>query len=156
MMIVILSGMYGLFAYSTLPVALSENRGELSEAQMLENIRSIDRQMFEAAQTLDHRDAGKIQAALVETGLEGGFWRRLTGRDPDGPTWRARQHLVTAGSNTDQVEALLDRKLTSLQQLRRHLHLRAMLEAWLYVHVPVTVALLAALAAHIISVFFYW
>ena len=31
-----------------------------------------------------------------------------------------------------------------------------MLEIWLYVHVPLTFALIAALSAHIISVFFYW
>jgi hypothetical protein len=30
------------------------------------------------------------------------------------------------------------------------------LEVWLYIHVPLTFALIAALAAHIIAVFFYW
>jgi hypothetical protein len=34
--------------------------------------------------------------------------------------------------------------------------LRALLDIWLYVHVPVTIALIAALTAHIISVFYYW
>ena len=34
--------------------------------------------------------------------------------------------------------------------------LKAMLEIWLYVHVPATFALIAALIAHIVSVFFYW
>ena len=33
---------------------------------------------------------------------------------------------------------------------------KALLEFWLYVHVPATFALIAALMAHIISVFFYW
>jgi hypothetical protein len=31
-----------------------------------------------------------------------------------------------------------------------------MLEIWLYIHVPFTFALIAALTAHIVSVFFYW
>jgi hypothetical protein len=31
-----------------------------------------------------------------------------------------------------------------------------MLEIWLYLHVPLTFALIAALVAHIVSVFFYW
>jgi len=31
-----------------------------------------------------------------------------------------------------------------------------LLEVWLFVHVPLTFVLLAALFAHIISVFFYW
>ena len=36
------------------------------------------------------------------------------------------------------------------------MRLRALLEVWLFVHVPLTVALLAALTAHIVSVFYYW
>jgi hypothetical protein len=36
------------------------------------------------------------------------------------------------------------------------MRLKALLEIWLYVHVPATFALLAALAAHIVSVFYYW
>ena len=33
---------------------------------------------------------------------------------------------------------------------------KALLDIWLYVHVPLSFALLGALIAHIISVFFYW
>ena len=33
---------------------------------------------------------------------------------------------------------------------------KALLEIWLYIHVPLTIALLAALIAHIVSVFYYW
>ncbi len=32
----------------------------------------------------------------------------------------------------------------------------AFLEAWLFVHIPATFALLAALMAHVVSVFTYW
>jgi hypothetical protein len=31
-----------------------------------------------------------------------------------------------------------------------------MLEVWLFIHIPLTIALIAALAAHVISVFYYW
>lgn len=33
---------------------------------------------------------------------------------------------------------------------------QAIMEIWLYIHVPVSVTLLAALIGHIVSVFFYW
>jgi hypothetical protein len=33
---------------------------------------------------------------------------------------------------------------------------RARLGFWLYIHVPFTIALLVAMMAHIIAVFFYW
>ena len=51
---------------------------------------------------------------------------------------------------------LLSQKEVALARLRQHLRIRALLEIWLYVHVPLTFALIAALSAHIISVFFYW
>jgi hypothetical protein len=36
-----------------------------------------------------------------------------------------------------------------LARMRRHLRLKGWLQAWLYVHVPMTFALIAALSAHI-------
>ena len=43
-----------------------------------------------------------------------------------------------------------------MERIRQQMRIRALLEVWLYVHVPLTFALIAALAAHIVSVFFYW
>ena len=56
----------------------------------------------------------------------------------------------------DQVVQLLEKKAAALQRLRGYVQRRALLEIWLYVHVPLTFATIAALSAHIISVFFYW
>jgi hypothetical protein len=41
-------------------------------------------------------------------------------------------------------------------RIRGAMRIRALLEVWLYIHVPVTFALIAALTVHVISVFFYW
>ena len=41
-------------------------------------------------------------------------------------------------------------------RVNRDITLRARMNIWLYVHVPLTVGLLAALVAHVFSVFFYW
>ena len=43
-----------------------------------------------------------------------------------------------------------------LERLRAYLRLRAWTEAWLVVHVPLSLALLGALLAHILAVFTYW
>jgi len=59
-------------------------------------------------------------------------------------------------AETQKVLSLLRKREAQLDQIRRHLRLRAMLEVWLYIHVPVTIALLGALTAHIVSVFYYW
>ncbi len=66
-----------------------------------------------------------------------------------------------AGSSQDNENAqkLLDliahrRDLTS--RINRDIRLHAQMQIWLYFHVPLTFALLAALLAHILSVFIYW
>ena len=43
-----------------------------------------------------------------------------------------------------------------MKQLSEDLKLQAILEIWLYAHIPLSVALLAALVVHIVTVFLYW
>jgi hypothetical protein len=164
MMFVILSGLWGIAVYATLPAALSTNRDEMTEAQMLESLRAIDRQLHDAAQPLSHEMAQVVQSSLEQDAFGGSAWNRLTGSYPrcatSGALARIRVHTgprADLGNDPlEKVDTLLERKQAMLSRLRRHLKLRALLEIWLYVHVPATIALLAALTAHIISVFFYW
>jgi len=48
------------------------------------------------------------------------------------------------------------RKQELVSRARRAVKLKARLDIWLYIHVPLTIALLAALTAHTVSVFYYW
>ena len=50
----------------------------------------------------------------------------------------------------------LSRKQEVLARARRDIRFKALMDLWLYFHVPVSFALLAALTAHIVSVFYYW
>ena len=164
MVLVIVSGMWGVWAYAMLPQALSDNRQSMTETQMLDAIRAVDRQLHDAAQPLDMRQSRLVAASLDQDPFAGGLLTRLRGRDRRCVTERAfrafRRDAAQQPEGVDpavrRVEELLDRKKASLSQLRRHLRLKAMLEIWLYIHIPVTFVLIAALAAHIISVFFYW
>jgi hypothetical protein len=51
---------------------------------------------------------------------------------------------------------LIATRRNQLRRLRRDVQIRGWLEIWLYVHVPVTLALIGTLIAHVVSVFFYW
>lgn len=160
MMLVILSGLYGVIVYATLPAALSNNRNEMTQMQMLEAIRAFDRQLHSAAQPLTPADTAPVLAALDEDPFAGGIVARLSGRYASCATGAALAAL-SASSSSDaeargKVIGLLKQKQAALARLRAHLRIRALLEIWLYVHVPLTFALIAALSAHIISVFFYW
>jgi len=162
MMIVIASGVFGIAAYASLPQALSANRGETTQIQMLDNLRMIDRQLNEAAQPLDTEGAAIVQMALSDDPFGGGLIARLTGRYGKCGT-RAALAAVRAHPNRseaevdplDHVEVLLERKRSSLARIRKHLRLKALLEVWLYVHVPLTFALIAALFVHIVAVFYF-
>ena len=163
MVLVIVSGIYGVTVYALLPAALSNNREEMTEPQMIEALAAVDRQLEEAAQPLERRWTEPVLAALSESAFSDGLWRRLAGGGRgSGPTAAAIEALNLAASDEAddpallRVEALLQRRRAQLERIRRHLRLKALLEVWLYVHVPATFALLAALTAHVVSVFLYW
>ena len=102
----------------------------------------------------------RLLAALDEDPFAGGIMARLSGRYPRCATAAALGALRLSRSSgaeaREKVVGLLSQKEAALARLRQHLRIRALLEVWLYVHVPLTFALIAALSAHIISVFFYW
>lgn len=163
MMIVIASGIFGIAAYATLPQALSANRGETTQIQMLDNLRMLDRQLNDAAQPLPHDAAAIVQMSLDDDPFGGGLFARLSGHYPKCGTRRALELVRAYPSRReaevdplDHVEVLLERKRSSLSRIRKHLRLKSLLEIWLHIHVPLTFALIAALFVHIVSVFYYW
>ena len=66
-----------------------------------------------------------------------------------------QQEMTRVDSLSDIYKNQVQR-LRALKQLRRYYHLRYWLELWLSVHVPLSFGLLAALIAHVLSVFIYW
>lgn len=164
MMIVIFSGIYGISAYATLPNDLSDNRAEMTKGQMVDAVYKIDRQLQLAAQPLKSEEADLVLDSTGINSFKAGLLRRLSGRYPNCLNRRAlnelRRRMATAtGEEAETLETvvnLLERKAAALGRIRRHMKIKALLEVWLFIHVPLTFALIAALAAHIISVFFYW
>ncbi|MCB2067759.1 MAG: hypothetical protein KDE15_14090 [Erythrobacter sp.] len=159
MILVIVSGIYGIAVYALLPAKLAENRKQMTKAEMLESLESIDRQLEAASQPLGREESDLVIAALEQDPFGFGLITRLSGRYGSCRTIRAL-NAFDRGSvhseDVDKVVKLLRRRRGQLEQIRRQMKLRALLDVWLYVHVPVTLALLAALTAHIISVFYYW
>jgi hypothetical protein len=66
---------------------------------------------------------------------------------------------AASDGKSESLRKLLDvltRKKTLASRVARDIQLQALMEIWLYVHVPLSIGLLAALTAHIVAVFFYW
>jgi hypothetical protein len=163
MMLVIGSGLFGIVAYARIPQAMSLNRAETTQAQMLDTLRGLDRQIHESAQPLGAAHAAIVRQSLENCDVAGSLRSRLTGLHPRCGNRAAlrelRDELRQNPPDKDmlaQIVFLLERKEATLAQARRHIRYKTLLEIWLYVHVPATFALIAALVAHIVSVFFYW
>ena len=56
----------------------------------------------------------------------------------------------------EQLVSEMTRLVSMTERVRLEFRLRALLKGWLVLHVPMSFALLAALTAHVISVFYLW
>lgn len=164
MVAVIVSGFYGVWAYLRHPRAITDTLGDDTLESLLLTIADLDRQARALALSLPDVVNRLVLAAAQGTRI-GGTWRQqLAGRDPKCPTAAAVAGLSTVGKTlrggearvNQQLYALMVRKQEQVARARRAVALKARLDLWLFIHVPLSVALLAALVAHVISVFFYW
>lgn len=111
------------------------------------------------------RDGSDIAISRVKAAIE---QRETQMGVPAAPSMQAGQTMLVmvdflAGKADDkQSEALrklidmLSRKRSLASRVARDIQYQAIMEIWLYIHVPLSVTLLAALIGHIVSVFFYW
>ncbi len=180
MMLVVLSGLYGVFIYTKYPERISDNRGGASRPEMFDQLDDIDSRSIRVAKDLPAPFGELVQSGATRTQLGGTLWSRLRGQDnstvvlpnqgqsnavPNAGQEAAMDWLADEQSRaTDpdsaakigELSALLRNKRRLLRQLREDLRLQAAMEIWLYFHVPLTAGLLMALVAHIVTVFLYW
>jgi hypothetical protein len=164
MCVVIASGLFGVFCYVRFPELITKNRGGMTMRQMLGSIATLDEQLRVAALPLDEATAAVIERAIETSAIGGSVLRQLSGRYPDCTTAAALAHFQADGVEVPpeledawrQVHVLLDEKMALLGRVRRDISYKAMMDLWLYLHVPLTFMLLVALLAHIFSVFFLW
>ena len=180
MMLVVLSGLYGVFIYSKYPERISDNRGGASRPELFDQLDDIDSRSNRVAKDLPAPFGELVQSGATRTQLGGTLWSRLRGQDnstvvlpnqgqsngvPNAGQEAAMDWLADEQSRaTDpdsaakigELSGLLRNKRRLLRQLREDLRLQATMELWLYFHVPLTAGLLMALVAHIVTVFLYW
>lgn len=155
MCVVIASGVFGVVCYFRYPTLMTENRGSATMPQMLGRIAALNDELRAVAIALDDRTADLVERATQTTEIGGPFWRQLSGRYPDCATAAALAGIDGTPA-TRQVRLLLDEKAQLLMRARRDISYKATMDIWLYLHVPLSFALLAALLAHVVSVFFLW
>jgi len=168
MMLVIVSGFFGVYAYLRYPELMTDNlTGETLETMLLK-IADLDRKCRRLALDLpDEINAVVMKATRSsprELAVGNNFRRQITAVKAFCPTHAACDVLMHAGVHLTPEQARINgqllsemtRKSTLIDRVRRDMRFRALMRIWLYMHVPLSFALLAALIAHILSVFYYW
>jgi hypothetical protein len=180
MCLVIVSGVFGVYTYLAHPRAIAENRAGGARSVLFSELFDLDRQARALAEQTDSSVALAVSSSIERTAIGGRASVQLLGIDR---SWfmRTIQSRATLVPNPDQrgvidfvaerlpradkkaeVTALqelvivLCRRQAVLRRIRRDVRLHAALKAWLYVHVPLSIALLGALLVHIVVTFIYW
>lgn len=182
MCVVIVSGVYGLYAYLRLPRRLAAVHAGRRREDWLTALNRIDDEMRRAAQQADATTLAVVESAIDRTTLGGGVLAQVLGRDhsrmldpaaqPAGSRTcsnRFQQPLldylaarVPQARKRDEAAALQGllglaaQRARALAVLRASVALQARLQIWLYLHIPLTIGLIAALLVHILVVFLYW
>jgi hypothetical protein len=185
MLLVIFSGFFGVYAYLRYPSLMTRNRANTTRDAMLEEIRDLDQQALALADKIDRNIHDVVLRSIQHTRLGGGIWAQLRARDDSAQALASLRKAVSsasasarsdAGSQTmvmmvdflanqasdaqsDNLRRLIDmvsRKSALATRVARDIQLQALMEVWLYLHVPLSLGLLGALTAHVLSVFFYW
>ncbi|MGQ0700637.1 MAG: hypothetical protein ACT4PZ_20645 [Panacagrimonas sp.] len=197
MVLVIASGIYGLFAYSVLPQRITAIRNQMEFGTMLEQVRELDESALALADRIDADTHALVVRSVSRAAVGGGAWEQLSGRyrrpgdagvldeffelkrtelerkmqamEPAVNAEGGAKGAITIledqlfaggiGQGREPLQKLLDtlaRRNALLERVNRDITLRARLVVWLFVHVPMTIALIAALFVHVLAVFIYW
>ena len=164
MLLVIFSGFYGVYAYLRFPRMVTDNMGEDTLESAFLKIADLDHDARRLALQLSDEVNRIVLEASQATKIGGGLLEQMRGNPADCKTTAAVQKIQALGTKLKGEQAKLNhelysvmlRKKTLLDRARLDVMYKSRLEIWLYFHVPLSIALLFALAAHIVSVFFYW
>ncbi|MCS6948038.1 MAG: hypothetical protein NZM12_10520, partial [Steroidobacteraceae bacterium] len=178
---VIATGMVGVGLYLMFPRQLSAVQAGLTVEQLLGQIRELDERSGKVAARLPPEYADIVKSNRDRLALGGSVRALLFGLDrsqvllpgPHGTSvlqpnprqerlvqfLNERLSLSTDGNLSQALAELLSlviARQSLIVRLLRQAQIKAWLQIWLYLHVPLTFALLASLVAHVFSVFYYW
>lgn len=164
-LLVVASGIYGTIAYLRYPRLITENIGDESLDGLLRKLAGLDEQARLRTLDLPEEVNGLVARSRQETHVGGNLLRQLGWRRQSCPTELAVQQLQEVGKLlvdgdhprlVRELHAVLLQKQQLLARIREEIRATAHLRFWLYAHVPLSVALLAALLAHVAAILIYW
>ena len=176
MCFVIFSGFFGVWAYLHYPGILSDNAEGKTIDALCRDLADVDKQARRIAERIDPQLRQAVGSAIDRTAFGGTAWSQLTAGDSSEIVLEGRREsnarqmkivelLAIRLSNASrheevtavsQIMDMVGSRNQILRRIRRTIQIQAVLRIWLYVHVPLSFATIAALIVHVISVFIYW
>jgi hypothetical protein len=166
------------------PTQVAKNRAGGIRSELFSELFDLDQQGADLATKCDPAVRMAVESSIERTSIGGGVYSQLFGRDGSrflSSETGAERSSASLNSNADQqgvidfvadrvpraakgaeaanlqqLVVLLCRRQSILRRIRRDIRLHGWLQVWLYIHVPLTIALLGLLLAHIVSTFVYW
>jgi hypothetical protein len=177
MCIVIGTGIWGVSSYKRYPQLLHGNRKGLSLELMIDELNDFDSQLTTNSSGFPEDIVQLIDSSISETVIGGGVRAQINSIDhskiklPGQPrvisnsrqvaalswltTELAENRIKKRGKDLkDAIDAVTYREIL-LEKIREHIRIKAKLKLWLVFHVPLSLGLVAAVAAHIIAVTAY-
>ncbi len=180
--LVVLSGCWGVYAYLRYPTLMLRERGNVSREVLLARISACDQQALSIAAQSYPETLELVADAVRRTRFGGSVWAQLRGRDASmlmlAPiriagfarlvSNRGQQALIAQlaklqalsqdGDTQNALHQLLrisGDKAVLVRRVQHDIRLQGLLQVWLHVHLPLSFAMLAALAVHVFSVLYY-
>jgi len=174
--VVVASGFVGASLYTSVPRRLSEVESDLTPAELSAQIQQLADGMARIAGSRSQPFQEVCRGLLAES-LPGRLagWRLMLASRGAGPKrgisgvsggagggggpapWAVHLTRVPPAEQEDlrQLLVLSRQRSELLERLIAQQRYRNLLGAWLYLHVPLSIALLALVAAHLAAVFYY-
>jgi hypothetical protein len=176
MVLVIVSGFWGMLIYLKQPRLMTLNQEQQTRDSLFQTLQDLDTECLQMADGIStdlHRQLSEtlkpVSPPGLRTRLSNRYWSATvaadTGRAKDSDHYEIEASVaeqLAASRDPGEVEKLrgllnnLSQRRKLSQQLGLDFRMQALMEFWLYLHVPISIALLGALVSHIIAVFFYW
>ena len=177
---VVISGFFGIYYYVSLPNKSLRNRDGRPREALFAELHQLDTEGKSAAERCSSDIAVGATSAIERTSIGGGVIAQLFRSD------HSKMSMPTDGKpkiveNSDQLRILaliaaripdaqrqseveplrnlmsiMGRRQAVIRRIVRDIQLQGLLKVWLYLHIPLTVALIVSLIAHILSTFLYW
>ncbi len=177
MLIVCLSGIYGVWAYQHYPALIDRNNLSQTRGALIDQLYHLDQDITGSLTRHDPGVASIVQGAIERTTLPNRWLDTLRGIDHS-EVLLPGKGLVSNTNMTALIDYLIEQieqgaqgdtalslqslvgalgeRASLISRIKEDLRLVTLTRIWLTIHIPLAFAAVAAVIIHVIAVFLYW